>query len=154
MLGRPNLAVEEQLQLKYPGYKVVKKFGPGEYFGDIYVQYGAPTADIAVNCESCELALISAKSFHLHVPKSLFQNARPSFLCLRRCAFLAHLRDYAIHILADLAEEVTFPVNRLVYNFGDRADYIYFIREGAVHVSANRARGPAQDQLLSDGIEE
>lgn len=132
-----DAADKNLVETLYPDFSVARALASGDHFGEIYSSYQVPASlDMAVSKEACCCAVLDSRTLQVFLPAAaLFRGSVHPFQCLRKCALLAPFPDYAVRLLTDFVEEFTYPVNRILYTYGERADYIYFIRQGQVEVS-------------------
>lgn len=59
-----------------------------------------------------------------------------------RFALIEDFSKEHVEVLRPLVEEVTFQAGQVIFNQGDKADYLYFVLEGKVSIRFNPEDGP------------
>ncbi len=61
---------------------------------------------------------------------------------LARFAIIEDFSEDQVEALRPIIEDVRYETNRVIFNQGDRADYLYFVLEGKVSIRFNPDDGP------------
>lgn len=59
-----------------------------------------------------------------------------------RFALIENFSKEHVEVLRPLVEDVTFQTGQVIFNQGDKADYLYFVLEGKVSIRFNPEDGP------------
>lgn len=59
-----------------------------------------------------------------------------------RFALIEDFSKEHVEVLRPLVEDVTFQAGQVIFNQGDKADYLYFVLEGKVSIRFNPEDGP------------
>jgi CRP-like cAMP-binding protein len=61
---------------------------------------------------------------------------------LDRFALIEGFTENQINLLSPLIDDVNYEVDQVIFNQGDRADFLYFVLEGKVSIRFNPEDGP------------
>ena len=112
--------------------KVVAEVGPGTFFGELALLYGAPRS-ASVRCkEAAKVWSIDRKTFHFHRASSGKRRKSLAFDRLRNVPLLKDLSSEELADVAKATEEIAVQEGQVIIRKGDHDKDFYVILEGVV----------------------
>ncbi|KAL4449887.1 hypothetical protein ABPG74_015006 [Tetrahymena malaccensis] len=125
---------QEYLQKQFPQFFPVKTFVAGESFGEIALMTKERRTATMVCQEETHLMVLSKEGFDKIIGSFQQQILREKLEFLRKFQFLDSLPTSQLMSLLHYFKINNFTQKTVIYNEGDEADNIYFIKSGEVEV--------------------
>ena len=123
----------------------LKKYVPGEVFGELCLLYNAPRAASIVATSDCVLFSLDRETFNHIVKDSAVQNREKYEQFLSKIEVLQDLDRYERNKLCDCLQVQNFETGAYIINQGERGDTFYMIMKGS---------GEATKKNRDTGLEE
>jgi cAMP-dependent protein kinase regulator len=114
------------------GEAVVKKYAPGDSFGELALLYNKPRAATVRASSDAALWRLDQRTFKSTIMVSVTQKRQKYIDFLKRCALMQALDDFEINTLADSLESRVFKKDEPIVSQGDVGNDFFIIEKGNV----------------------
>lgn len=113
----------------------LKKYQPGESFGELALLYNAPRAATITADGECVLYVLDRQTFN-HIVKGAAVRKRDKYEAfLKKVPLLETMEDYERSQVAEAFKEVTFEKDTVIIKEGDEGKDMFFVMEGECHAT-------------------
>lgn len=110
---------------------MVKKYGPGEFFGELALLYNAPrAASIYAKSENCLCWALDRETFNNIVKDASIKKREKYQNFLSKVEILKTLNEYEIGLIADAIKEETMKKDEDIIRQGEKGDKFFILEEG------------------------
>lgn len=110
---------------------MVKKYSPGEFFGELALLYNAPrAASIYAKSDDCVVWALDRETFNNIVKEASVKKREKYVSFLSNVEILKTLNDYEINLIADAIREEKVAKDELVIKQGESGDKFYILESG------------------------
>jgi cAMP-dependent protein kinase regulator len=110
---------------------MVKKYNPGEFFGELALLYNAPrAASIYAKADDCVVWALDRETFNNIVKDASVKKREKYVNFLSNVEILKTLNDYEINLIADAIKEEKIARDEYIIKQGETGDKFYILEEG------------------------
>lgn len=110
---------------------MVKKYSPGEFFGELALLYNAPrAASIYAKSDDCVVWALDRETFNNIVKEASVKKREKYVSFLSNVEILKTLNDYEINLIADAIREEKVAKDELIIKQGESGDKFYILESG------------------------
>ena len=121
--------------------KELRKYQPGDAFGELALLYNAPRAASIIADEDCILWALDRSTFN-HIVKDSARNRREKFEAfLSKIKILEGMSDYERNSLADAFVQESFKAGEWIIRQAEEGNKMYFIEEGECVCTIEETKG-------------
>lgn len=131
--------------------KVVKRCGPGDFFGELALLYNCPRAASVQSCEPSLLWQLDRETFNHIVRDASVKKRELHENFLKSVPILADLGSYELALLADALREEELPAETVVVRQGDEGDRFYLVERGDLVVQKSAGSEEPAKEVLDYG---
>ena len=126
-----NLSCYKKFQ-NQPKPKLVKKYQPGDAFGELALLYNAPrAATITAESDSVITWVLDRETFN-HIVKEAAQKKREKYEnFLKKVEILSTIEPYELMQISDALKTATFKKGDYIIKEGEMGDVFYILEEGS-----------------------
>lgn len=125
----------EDLTTHYSHFKLIKTRQDGEFHGENALQFTTSSLVTGICREPCHLFTLSAASYHKIVKHFQRRTEQDNFEFLKSIPLIASWPNENIFRLIYNLNEVTLKRKQVLFDKGDPAEMIYFVRSGELEVT-------------------
>lgn len=131
----------------------LKRYQPGEAFGELALLYNAPRAATITSDDECILYALDRSTFN-HIVKDAAIRKREKYEAfLKRIPLLETMDDYERSQVAEAFQDIKFKAGEYIIKEGDQGKDMYFLLSGEAFAEKviDSSKGPQEVKAYKEG---